>query len=114
MNEGRDDLDYLEDIVEASNDVIKFVEDINFQEFQKDKKSIYAVIRGIEVVGEAARKISQNFRYQYPEVPWKEMAGMRDKLIHDYFGVDLEVVRDTAKEDAPILKVKIQEILDDF
>ena len=74
MNEGRDDLDYLEDIVEASNDVRKFVENINFQEFRKDKKSIYAVIRGIEVVGEAARKISQNFRYQYPEVPWKEMA----------------------------------------
>ena len=69
------------------------------------------VIRQLEIVGEAVRHISAEIRNQYPAVAWKEIAGMRDKLIHDYFGVDLEIVWQTAKGDLPPLKQQIQTIL---
>jgi uncharacterized protein with HEPN domain len=69
-----------------------------------------AVIRNIEIIGEATKKISSDLKSQYSEIPWKEMSGMRDKLIHDYFGVDVDVVWRTVKEDIPFLKALIQGI----
>ncbi|MEM0203751.1 MAG: DUF86 domain-containing protein [Archaeoglobaceae archaeon] len=110
----REFLDYVEDIIKAMEDALSFVEGVDYGDFVKDKKTIYAVIRALEVIGEAVKKIPISVRKHYPEIPWKEMAGMRDKLIHEYFGVDLKRVWKTVKEDIPNLKPLFEKILRDF
>ena len=79
-----------------------------------DKKTVNAVIRSMEVMGEAARKIPVEVREKYPEIPWKRMAGMRDKLIHEYSGVDLEIVWNVVKTELPPIKPLFQQILYDM
>jgi uncharacterized protein with HEPN domain len=78
-----------------------FVRGMKYEEFISDQKTIYAVVQALEIIGEAARKIPASVRNRHPEVPWKNMAGMRDKLIHEYFGVDLRIVWDAVKKDVP-------------
>ncbi len=73
-----------------------------------------AVIRNFEIIGEASKHIPETIRGKYPKIPWKEMAGMRDKLIHEYFGVKLEVVWETVKKRFPELKILIREVLDNM
>jgi len=107
-------LDYIEDIIEAMEDAMSFVEAMNYDDFVKDKRTIYAVIRAIEVIGEAVKKIPESVKNRYPKIPWKDMAGMRDKLIHEYFGVDLKRVWRTVKKDIPNLKPSFDKILKDF
>jgi uncharacterized protein with HEPN domain len=84
---------------------------MSFEDFKRDKKTIYAVVRGIEVMGEAAKKIPKTLKDKYREIPWKKMAGMRDKLIHEYFGVDVEILWETIKDDLPSIKPLVQELL---
>ena len=76
-----------------------------------DKKTVFAVVRSFEIIGEATKNIPFDIRDKYPEVPWKNMAGMRDVVIHGYFGVDNAVIWKTLKEDIPGLKEKIKKIL---
>ncbi len=89
---------YLKDIFNALESIEKFIQEMNFEEFKKDDKTSSAVIRKFEIIGEAAKNISEGLKQKYPRVPWKEMAGMRDKLIHFYFGVDYKLVWMTIKE----------------
>ena len=103
--------DYVMDIAESIEDVQVFVRGYSFDDFNRDKKTIYAVVRAIEVIGEAAKNIPEFIKSKYPNIPWKDMAGMRDKLIHAYFGVDLEVLWKTVQQDLPLLKEMISEIL---
>jgi len=110
----REFLDYVEDIVEAMKDAMSFVEGMDYEDFAKDKRTAYAVIRAIEVIGEAVKKVPISVRKRYPEIPWKEMAGMRDKVIHEYFGVDLRIIWKTVKEDIPNLRPLFEKILKDF
>uniref|UniRef100_UPI00262F28BC HepT-like ribonuclease domain-containing protein n=1 Tax=Thermococcus sp. TaxID=35749 RepID=UPI00262F28BC len=70
----------------------EFTSGMDFEDFSKDRKTQFAVIRALEIIGEAAKAIPEDFKKEHPKVPWREMAGMRDKLIHAYFGVDLHVV----------------------
>ena len=96
--------DYLQDIVDAIAKCMNFVEGMSFEEFAKDDKTIFAVLRALEVVGEAVKNIPEDFRKKYPDIPWKDFAGMRDKLIHGYFGVDLRRVGKTVKDEIPAIK----------
>lgn len=106
--------DYVQDILDAINDAKDFTKGMKLQDFIGDKKTIYAVVRSLEVIGEATKKIPNDMRAEYPDIPWKRMAGMRDKLIHDYFGVDLEIVWEAVKNELPPIEPLIQKVLDDI
>ena len=107
-------LDYIEDIIGAMNDAFSFVKDMEYDVFLRDKKTIYAVNRALEIIGEATKNIPASVKNRYPQIPWKKMAGMRDKVIHEYFGVDLKRVWSTVKKDIPDLKPLFEKILSDF
>lgn len=104
-------LDYLQDILDEISNIEEFVRGMSYKDFSSDKKTVNAVIRSLEVIGEASRKVPRAIKAKYKELPWKEMAGMRDKLIHEYFGVDLEIVWVVATEEAPPLKDSIKKII---
>lgn len=106
--------DYLEDIFKAVESIEEFTRGMNYEEFLEDKKTIFAVVRAFEIIGEATKNVPDNIRDDYPNIPWKSMAGMRDKVIHGYFGVDNKVLWKTAKEDIPELKSKIKNILENI
>jgi len=112
--EDRDIKDYLNDILEVIEDIKNFTEGISYEELENDKKTLYAVIRCLEVLGEAVKKIPNVIKEKYPEIPWQEIAGMRDKLIHEYFGIDIEIVWDTIKADLPLLKEIVTKIINDL
>jgi len=101
---------YLKDILAAMDSIETFVEGMSLEQFLEDDKTSSAVIRKFEIIGEAAKHIPEEILKQYPNVPWKEMAGMRDKLIHFYFGADCQLVWVTIKERLPKLKPEIKKI----
>jgi len=106
--------DYLNDIITSIDDVETFTVGMDFEDFIADKKTINAVVRSLEIIGEAVKNIPDNIKDSHPELPWKYMAGMRDKLIHGYHGVDLEIVWTVVKEELPPLKPMMQKILDEI
>jgi uncharacterized protein with HEPN domain len=110
----RNTLLYIKDILENMRDAEGFIQGMSYEQFAADKRTVNAVLRSIEVVGEAAKKVPEDIRTEYPQLPWKEMAGMRDKVIHFYFGVDKEVVWLVVKERIPTLRPLIESILRDL
>ena len=102
--------DYINDILEAMLKSQEFIREMNIEQFRNDDKSIFAVIRALEIIGEATKHIPDNIRKQNNEIPWKDMAGMRDVLIHDYFGVDVETVWLTVTEKIPEIQDLITKI----
>ncbi len=99
MSTKREIRDYLSDILESISDLRTFTEGLDFDAFCADRKTINACIRCLEVIGEATKKIPEATRQMKPDLPWREIAGMRDKLIHEYFGVDLQIIWQTINHD---------------
>ena len=110
----RDYCVYLKDILDSFNNTRQFLGEISYDDFIDDRKTISAIVRELEIVGEAAKQIPASIRKKYPEIPWSEMAGMRDKLIHFYFGVDMDIVWETVKKRIPKLEPLIQNVIHDL
>ncbi|MFQ6089353.1 MAG: DUF86 domain-containing protein [Candidatus Methanofastidiosia archaeon] len=103
--------DYIEDILNSIQEIEDFTAGMEFEDFIDDRKTLNAVIRSLEVMGEAAKKIPNDIRTKYADIPWKYIAGMRDKLIHEYHGVDLEIVWEVIKKEIPPIKPLFEKIL---
>lgn len=101
-------------MLEAIKAIEKFVDKLDFEAFLEDDKTSSAVIRKFEIIGEATKNIPQKIRKNHPDIPWQEMAGMRDKLIHFYFGIDYNLVWQTIKNRLPKVKAKIKKILEEI
>ncbi len=110
----RNTLLYLKDILQNMREAEEFIRDMDYQQFVADKKTLNAVLRSIEVIGEAAKHVPEELRAKYQAVPWKEMAGMRDKLIHDYLGVDEETVWLVIKDRIPSIRPTIEQALQEL
>ena len=104
--------DYLQDMLENAEKALSFVQGMDYDGFCTDDKAVYAVIRALEIIGEAARQIPEDMRQTNPEIQWREIAAMRNKLTHEYFGVNTKVIWRTVHEDLPILIPLIRKILE--
>jgi uncharacterized protein with HEPN domain len=114
MSEERLLQDYLNDILESIVDIREFTKELTLETFSKDKKTVKAVVHSLEIIGEAANKISQHIQGKYPEISWPEIIGMRNRLIHEYFGVDLTIVWQTIQEDLDPLERTVKKIFSDL
>ena len=113
MTSKREYVDYLRDMLDAIDKIALFTRGMDAEQFRADEKTFFAVIRALEVIGEAAKNIPTSVRDRYPQVPWRDMAGIRDKLIHEYFGVNLDVVWKAAQSDLPPLRPFIARVVDE-
>ena len=114
MKDERNPADYLRDILEVAEKISQFINGFNYETFCADKKTVFAVVRGLEIVGEAVRNIPPSFRAKHPEIPWQFMTGMRDRLIHDYGGVNLVIFWNAAGSELPKLEPRLREMLDEL
>ena len=105
---------YLGDILQAFRNAQRFVGRMSYEKFITDRKTISAVLRELEIAGEATKQLPASVRRKYPKIPWSDMAGMRDKLIHFYFGVDMEIVWETVKVRIPQLEPLIEDCLNNL
>jgi len=105
---------YIKDVLENIEKAEMFVEGITLEEFKNDEKTNYAIVRCIEIIGEATKQIPMEMRQKYSGIPWRDMAGMRDKLIHFYFGLNAEKVWLVIKEDIPHIKPLLERMLADL
>jgi uncharacterized protein with HEPN domain len=105
---------YIKDILDCIQRIEEFVGDMNFNEFTKDDKTKSAVVWKLEIIGEATKNIPKSITEKYQGIPWKDMARMRDKIIHFYFGVDYEIVWNVIKQRLPEIKPTILQILEDM
>lgn len=99
---------YLQDILTSINNIEEYVKEMTFETFIRDNKTMHAVVRNFEIIGEAAKNMPPELITKYPDVPWKEMVSMRNKVLHGYFGVDTEILWKTIQEDIPSLKKQIE------
>jgi uncharacterized protein with HEPN domain len=108
----RTDLDLLKDIKECINRIRIYIGNMKYEDFVYDYKTQDAVIRNLEIIGEATKILSNELKINYPEIPWKNIAGTRDKLIHDYFGVNIDIIWNIVTEDISLLVPKLHGIIE--
>ncbi|NGZ02694.1 MAG: DUF86 domain-containing protein [Nitrospira sp. WS238] len=106
----KDDRIYLLHIRDAIRQIVEYTA-IQKEQFNADRKTQDAVIRNLEIIGEATKRLSPTVKSAHPDIAWKPIAGMRDKLIHDYFGVNVELVWEVVERDLPVLYEKVQQLL---
>ncbi|HHT9118618.1 MAG TPA: HepT-like ribonuclease domain-containing protein [Candidatus Hypogeohydataceae bacterium YC38] len=110
----RDPKLYLKDILEAIEAIEKFVGGMDFETFKNDDMRVSAVIRKFEIIGEASKNVPEGIKQKHSSIPWSDMAGMRDRLIHFYFGIKYELIWNAIKEGTPRIKPLIRKILEDL
>jgi uncharacterized protein with HEPN domain len=110
----REYIDYLRDILDSATKARRFVEGVEFDTFAASEEKIFAVFHSLQVIGEAAKNIPESIRKRCPEIPWREVCGMRDRLIHGYFGVNLRRVWETVQNDLPVLQTAIARALSEL
>ncbi len=103
----------LEDIVESSALIAVYVQGMSYANWVKDRKTIDAVVRNLQIIGEATNHVPEDVRSRYSDVPWAQLRGMRNILIHEYFGVDTDILWRAVTEDVPRLREQIQKIIDE-
>lgn len=109
--EAPDNLVFISHIHDSCQQILEYISGYDYPKFQTDKKTTSAVLRELSVIGEAARKTTENFRQQHPQIFWNKIFGMRNRLVHDYMGVQLPIVWQTTQEDIPDLLQIVNEIL---
>jgi len=102
---------FVKDILDAIDKIEEFVGNMDYGEFMKDDKSSTAVVKKIEIIGEAIKNIPKDVRVKYKAIPWKDIVGMRNKITHNYFKIDYEIVWNVVKEKLPALKIQIEQVL---
>lgn len=105
---------YVSNILENMDNASCFITGMTFEQMKNDRKTAYAVIRCFEIIGEAAKNVPQSTRDRYPTIPWRVMTGMRDKMIHAYFGIDYETVWKAVIENIPQIRPLIKSLLDEL
>ncbi|MCP3930340.1 MAG: DUF86 domain-containing protein [Bacteroidetes bacterium] len=101
----------IEDIAESIDLIFEYTSDFDFHTWKSDRKTIDAVVRNLEIIGEAASHVPDDIQERFIDIPWNQMKGIRNVLIHEYFGVDTDVLWKTIKEDLPSLREKIEKLL---
>jgi uncharacterized protein with HEPN domain len=107
----RDDSEYVADMLEACDRIIVYVADMSSYQLTQDRKTLDAIVWNLQVLGEAAKHVPQAVRALAPAIPWREIAGMRDVIVHDYFGIDESVVSDAACNQVPALREALHRLL---
>jgi len=110
----RTDQDLIEDILICLSKIAQYTHSLSYEEFVDDPKTQDAIIRNLEVIGEATKQISPQLKENYQSIPWKMIAGTRDRLIHGYFGVNIDIVWEIATIDVPVLKRRIKKIKKEY
>ena len=103
---------YLDDIIESAEKIKSYIAGMSYEDFLNDAKTIDAVLRNLEIIGEAAKRIPENIRQQRPDIEWYKVIGLRNILIHQYSGVDLEIVRQIIGQKLPLFEQQIKNILE--
>ncbi|MCS7301720.1 MAG: DUF86 domain-containing protein [Fimbriimonadales bacterium] len=104
---------FLQDILESIEKIENYVQGLTYEQFVQDNKTFDAVLRNLEVIGEAARRVPATIQTQHPEVPWGQIVALRNRLIHGYFAVDEEIVWDIIVNELPTLRAQIEQILEE-